>query len=129
MQKSYQKYPFTRKPPNATFRCRLYFLAQPSWKGTHRIVGYQTLRRTHLLPSKFDQMKVSHETGSKANFRFRRALMPLKAAFFSFRMQPGSACPVQWLKFGRNCKSSMCILFCAVSNFIFDKLLFALFML
>ncbi len=48
-----------------------------------------------MLPSKIDQMKVSHETGSEANFGFGRALMPsylgmssLKAAFFSFRMQP-----------------------------------------
>ncbi len=48
-----------------------------------------------MLPSKIDQMKVSHETGSEANFGFERALMPSclgmcppKAAFFSFRMQP-----------------------------------------
>ncbi len=47
-----------------------------------------------MLPSKIDQKKVSHETGSKANFGFGRALMPSylgmcppKAAFFSFRMQ------------------------------------------
>ncbi len=44
-----------------------------------------------MLPSKIDQMKVSHETGSEANFGFGRALMPsyfgmssLKAAFFQF---------------------------------------------
>ncbi len=50
---------------------------------------------TSMLPSKIDQMKVSHETGSEANFGFGRALMPSylgmcppKAAFFSFRMQP-----------------------------------------
>ncbi len=48
-----------------------------------------------MLPSKIDQMKVSHETGSEANFGFGRALMasylgmcPPKAAFLSFRMQP-----------------------------------------
>ncbi len=47
-----------------------------------------------MLPSKIDQMKVSHETGSEANFGFERALMPSylgmlppKEAFFSFRMQ------------------------------------------
>ncbi len=47
-----------------------------------------------MLPSKLDQMKASHETGSEANFGFGRALMPSylgvlapKAAFFSFRMQ------------------------------------------
>ncbi len=47
-----------------------------------------------MLPSKIDQMELSHETGSEANFGFGRALMPsclgmcsLKAAFFSFRMQ------------------------------------------
>ncbi len=50
---------------------------------------------TSMLPSKIDQMKVSHETGSEANFGFGRALMPSylgmcppKAAFFSFRIQP-----------------------------------------
>ncbi len=31
---------------------------------------------TSMLPSKIDQMKVSHETGSEANFGFGRALMP-----------------------------------------------------
>ncbi len=48
-----------------------------------------------MLPSKIDQMKASHETGSEANFGFGRALMPSclgmlppKAAFFSFWMQP-----------------------------------------
>ncbi len=48
-----------------------------------------------MLPSKINQMKVSHETGSEANFGLGRALMacyfgmcPPKAAFFSFRMQP-----------------------------------------
>ncbi len=48
-----------------------------------------------MLPSKIDQMKVSHETGSEANFGFERALMPSylgmlppTEAFFSFRMQP-----------------------------------------
>ncbi len=48
-----------------------------------------------MLPLKIDQMKVSHETGSEANFGFGCALMPSclgmcppKAAFFSFRMQP-----------------------------------------
>ncbi len=47
-----------------------------------------------MLPSKIDQMEVSHEKGSEANFGFGRALMPSylgmlspKAAFFSFRMQ------------------------------------------
>ncbi len=29
-----------------------------------------------MLPSKIDQMKASHETGSEANFGFGRALMP-----------------------------------------------------
>ncbi len=48
-----------------------------------------------MLPSKIDQMKASHETGSEANFGFGHALMPSnlemcppKAAFFSFWMQP-----------------------------------------
>ncbi len=50
---------------------------------------------TSMLPSKIDQMKASHETGSEANFGFGRALMPSylemrppKAAFFSLWMQP-----------------------------------------
>ncbi len=29
-----------------------------------------------MLPSKIDQMKASHETGSEANFGFGHALMP-----------------------------------------------------
>ncbi len=44
-----------------------------------------------MLPSKIHQMKVSHETGSEANFEFGRALMPSyfgmcpqKAAFSVF---------------------------------------------
>ncbi len=47
-----------------------------------------------MLPSKIYQKKVSHETGSEANFGFRFALMPSclgmppKAAFFNFWMQP-----------------------------------------
>ncbi len=50
-----------------------------------------------MLPSKIDQMKASHETGSEANFGFGRALMPSylgKAAFFSFRMQPQCVLPL-----------------------------------
>ncbi len=51
-----------------------------------------------MLPSKINQIKVSHKTGSEANFGFGRGLMPSylgmcppKAAFFSFRMQPNCA--------------------------------------
>ncbi len=47
-----------------------------------------------MLPSKIDQMKVSHETGSEANFGFGHALVPSylgmcppMAAFFTFRIQ------------------------------------------
>ncbi len=47
-----------------------------------------------MLPSKIDQMKISHETGSEANFGFGHALVPsylgmcpLMAAFFTFRIQ------------------------------------------
>ncbi len=53
-----------------------------------------------MLPSKIDQMKVSHETGSEANFGFGRALMPSylgmllpKAAFFSFGCSHCVLCP------------------------------------
>ncbi len=46
---------------------------------------------TSMLPSKIDQMKVSHETGSEANFVFG-CLHTLNAAsecsIFQFRMQP-----------------------------------------
>ncbi len=38
----------TNWPPNATFRCHLYFFPQPSWNRTHRIVGYQRQRKIHL---------------------------------------------------------------------------------
>ncbi len=55
----------------------------------------KAVKDTSMPPSKIDQMKASHETGSNANFGFGRALMPsylgmrpLKAAFFSFRIQP-----------------------------------------
>ncbi len=51
---------------------------------------------TSMLPSKIDQMKVSHETGSEDNFGFRRALMPSylemhppKAALFSWKKTLG----------------------------------------
>ncbi len=36
-----------------------------------------------MLPSKIDQMKASHETGSEANFGFGYALMPSKRQHFS----------------------------------------------
>ncbi len=35
-----------------------------------------TAKDTPMLPSQIDQIKVSHETGSEANFGFRRVLMP-----------------------------------------------------
>ncbi len=37
-----------------------------------------------MLPSKMDQMKVSHETGSEANFGFGRALMSSEGSVFQF---------------------------------------------
>ncbi len=50
-----------------------------------------------MLPSRIDQMKVSHETGSEANLGFGRALIPSylkmrppQAAFFIFWTQPHS---------------------------------------
>ncbi len=36
----------------------------------------KAVKDTSTLPSKIDQMKVSHETGSEAKFGFGRALMP-----------------------------------------------------
>ncbi len=69
---------------------------------------------TSMLPSKIDQMNVSQETGSEANFGFGCALIPshlgmcpTKAAFFSFRMQPiyvkylGCACADDDTVYGR----------------------------
>ncbi len=50
VQKVSQKYTFTPKLTNKRNfpRPSLFFLAQPSWNGTHRIVGYQRQRRIHL---------------------------------------------------------------------------------
>ncbi len=47
VQKVNQKYTFTQTD-NQTQLSDLYFLAQPSRNGTHRIVGYQRQRRIHL---------------------------------------------------------------------------------
>ncbi len=50
-------------PPIFSHKCchHLYFLAQPSWNGTHRIVGYQRQRRIHLCClQKINQMKVHY---------------------------------------------------------------------
>ncbi len=78
LKKCSPKYTITHKlTNNATFWHHLIFLAQLSCNRMHRIVGYQKAARdTSMLPSKFDQKKIPLETGSKAEFRLGRDLMP-----------------------------------------------------
>ncbi len=86
----------TNSPPNATFRRHLYFFSSTVTEWNAQDCGIlKAVKDTSMLLSKIDQMKVSHETGSEANFGFGCALMPSyfgmcppKAAFFSFRIQP-----------------------------------------
>ncbi len=66
-----------------------------------------------MLPSKIDQKKVSHETGSKANFGFGRALMPSylgmcppKAAFSVFGCRQYMSMPTFALRIVDNCVNS-----------------------
>ncbi len=87
VQKVNQKYTFTHKlTTKRNFQTTSLFFSSTvtEWNGIWDIKD-----------SKIDQMKVSHETGSEANFGFGHALIPSylgmcppKAAFFSFRMQP-----------------------------------------
>ncbi len=96
VQKVNQKYKYTHKPPNATcHQMPSLFFSSTGTEWNAQDCGIsKAAKDTSTLPSKIDQMKVSHETGSEANFGFGRALMPSclgmpppKAAFFSFRMQ------------------------------------------
>ncbi len=50
---------------------------------------------TSMLPSKIDQMKVSYETGSEANFGFGRALMPSTLEWQHFSVFGCSHCSLQ----------------------------------
>ncbi len=50
----------------------------------------KAVKETSMLPSKIDQRKVSEDVGRKANFGFKRFLMP------SYReMCPPSPCPLK----------------------------------
>ncbi len=92
-----QKYTFTHKlTTKRNFQTPSLFFSSTVTEWNAQDCGIsKAAKDTSMLPSKIDQMKVSHETGSGANFGFGRALMPFclgmcppKAAFFSFRMQP-----------------------------------------
>ncbi len=97
VQKVNQKYTFTHKlTTKRNFQTPFLFFSSTGTEWNAQDCGIsKAAKDTSMLPSKIDQMKASHETGSEANFGFGRALMPSclgmlppKAAFFSFWMQP-----------------------------------------
>ncbi len=97
VQKVCQKYTFTHKlTTKRNFQTPSLFFSSTVKEWNAQDCGIsKAAKDTSMLPSKINQKKVSHETGSEANFGFGRALMPSylgmlppKAAFFSFRMQP-----------------------------------------
>ncbi len=97
VQKVNQKYTFTHKlTTKRNFQTPSLFFSSTGTEWNAQDCGIsKAAKDTSMLPSKIDQMKASHETGSEANFGFGRALMPSclgmlppKAAFFSFWMQP-----------------------------------------
>ncbi len=106
MHKVNQKYTFTRKlTTKCNFQTLSLFFSSTVTEWNAQDCGIpKAAKDTSMLPSKIAQMKVSHETGSEANFGLGRALMPSycgmcppKAAFFSFRMQPRCAVCVSCL--------------------------------
>ncbi len=78
VQKVNQKYTFTQKlttkhnfqTPSLTFSSTV-----TEWNAQDCGI-LKTAKDTSMLPSKINQMKVSHETVSEANFEVGRALMP-----------------------------------------------------
>ncbi len=97
VQKVNQKYTFTHKlTTKRNFQMPSLFFSSTVTEWNAQDCGIsKAAKDTSMLPSKIDQMKASHETGSETNFGFGRALMPSylgmcspKAAFFSFQMQP-----------------------------------------
>ncbi len=99
VQKVNQKYTFTHKLTiKRNFQTPSLFFSSTVTEWNAKDCGIsKAAKDTSMLPSKIYQMKVSHETGSEANFGFGRALMPsylgmcpMKAVFFSFRKQPMS---------------------------------------
>ncbi len=99
VQKVNQKYTFTHKLTtklNFQTPSLIFSSAVTEWNAQDCGIS-KAAKDTSMLPSKINQMKVSRETGSEANFGFGHALMPSylgmcppKAAFFSFRVQPPS---------------------------------------
>ncbi len=88
VQKVNQKYTFTHK---LTTKCN--FQTVTEWNALGCGIS-KAAEDSSTLPSKIDQMKVSHETRSDANFGFGRTLMhsylrmcPPKGVFFRFWMQ------------------------------------------
>ncbi len=97
VQNVHQKYKFTQKlSTKRNFQMPSLFFSSTTTEWNAQDCGIpKAVKDTSMLLSKIYQMKVSHKTGSEANFGLRRALMPsylrmlpLNAAFFSFRMQP-----------------------------------------
>ncbi len=78
MQKVNQKYTFTHKlTTKRSFQTPSLFFSSTvtEWNALDCGIS-KAAKDTSMLPSKIDQMKVSHETGSEANFGFGRTLMP-----------------------------------------------------
>ncbi len=78
VQKVNQKYTFTHKlTTKRNFQTPSLFFSSTITEWNAQDCGIlKAAKDTSMLPSKIDQMKVSHETGSEANFGFGRALMP-----------------------------------------------------
>ncbi len=100
VQKVNQKYTYTQTNHQTQLSDAIFiFFSSTVKEWNARDCGIsKAAKDTSMLLSKIDQIKVSHETGSEANFGFGRALMPSylgmlppKAAFFSFWMQPRGA--------------------------------------
>ncbi len=101
VQKVNQKYTFTHKlTAKGNFQMPSLFFNSTVMEWDAQDCGIsKAAKYTSMLPSKIDQKKVSHETGSEANFGFGHALMlsylemcPPKAGFFSFRVQNMQGC-------------------------------------
>ncbi len=101
VQKGNQKYKFTHKlTAKGNFQMPSLFFNSTVMEWDAQDCGIsKAAKDTSMLPSKIDQKKVSHETGSEANFGFGHALMlsylemcPPKAGFFSFRVQNMQGC-------------------------------------
>ncbi len=77
VQKVNQKYTFTHKlTTKRNFQMPSLFFSSTVTEWNAQDCGIsKAVKDISMLPSKIDQMKVSHETGSEANFGFRRALI------------------------------------------------------